>query len=97
MDDLVPVLVVVVSTAGAVLAARIAASAQRSSNKMRASLDAATAQNAAQAALYDGYGDLSGHYRTRRPRHSPAGDRGARTIWRHSRSSALNSATTSTF
>jgi Tfp pilus assembly protein PilX len=59
MDDLVPVLVVVVSTAGAVLAARIAASAQRSSNKMRASLDAATAQNAAQAALYDGYGDLS--------------------------------------
>lgn len=65
MDDLVPVLVVVVSTAGAVLAARIAASAQRSSNKMRASLDAVTAQNAAQAALYDGYGDLSGHYRTR--------------------------------
>jgi hypothetical protein len=41
------------------------ATRRRPANALRASLDASTAQNAAQAALYDGYGDLSGHYRTR--------------------------------
>ena len=64
MGDAASIIATIISTVGVVGAGWIAARAQRASNAMRASLDAATAQTAAQAALYDGYGDLSGHYRT---------------------------------
>lgn len=64
MGDAASIITTIISTVGVVGAGWIAARAQRASNAMRASLDAATAQTTAQAALYDGYGDLSGHYRT---------------------------------
>lgn len=65
MSEWASVLVALISAAGVGVAAFIASHAQTASNALRASLDASTAQNAAQAALYDGYDDLSGHYRTR--------------------------------
>lgn len=64
MGDMAAVIVALISTFGVIGAGVIAARAQKSSNTMRASLDAATAQAAAQSALYDGYGNLTGHYQT---------------------------------
>jgi uncharacterized protein YciW len=92
MSEWASVLVALISAAGVGVAAFIASHAQTASNALRASLDASTAQNAAQAALYDGYGDLSGHYRTRLgDLDARCGDRGARDRRRpaHHRSGRL--------